>query len=386
MPGHLDAAHLDGPPEALLAAGAEPHLFEHGSTSLTTEPNPAYHLDTAPEIHTAPPPVVTASYVSPQSLMLSFCNSSTAISPLTTWYNGASYNPAFESLSTANNISFIAEAPIQDQYPWDSEIDLGIGPITAQHIEAPSQDRDHTYTPPAAQPIDIGPHSPPALESITSPVHKRAWPTAPGNAALSVEPQARRVTNKTKDQGPLDAGQAFICPFVFHDARKYRGCLKRELRRIRDVKQHLRRYHRQPPYCGRCKVVFSDRAEADLHAQQQQGHSLCPHLLDLSPPDGVTETDNDWMKKYPQGADKNNEVAQWNTVWDNLFPQRRDAKPPSPFKDEHLSEELMALFVFSQTPYFLQTLEANPLLQPDDIGVGLFIVERLVEAFKWVAM
>lgn len=142
------------------------------------------------------------------------------------------------------------------------------------------------------------------------------------------------------------------CPFVWYDPVAYRKCLQYELERIRDVKQHLRRKHMKPLFCGRCKVVFADEAGLKKHSEQPQH---CEVRV-VKEPDGITTGQRECLADYPK--DRNDVVAQWNTIWNVVFPSHPDLRPHSPFTDESRPEAIASLVAFFQK-------ELRPILMRD---------------------
>ncbi|KXH34410.1 hypothetical protein CSIM01_00321 [Colletotrichum simmondsii] len=60
------------------------------------------------------------------------------------------------------------------------------------------------------------------------------------------------------------------CPFYKEDPLKHLQCLRIELKRIKDVKQHLNRKHRQPSYyCPTCWMIFDEPTDRDIHISQR---------------------------------------------------------------------------------------------------------------------
>lgn len=69
----------------------------------------------------------------------------------------------------------------------------------------------------------------------------------------------KKRNQSTKQSAML---QVFLaCPFAKKNPVKYRGCYGYVLRRIKDVKQHIQRWHQLPIYCGRCQEVFKSEED-----------------------------------------------------------------------------------------------------------------------------
>jgi len=125
----------------------------------------------------------------------------------------------------------------------------------------------------------------------------------------------------------------FACVFFKKDPVRYHSCGKAGQKRIRDVKQHLRRKHFNPFYCSRCWVTFISERERDEHTRAQD--------CDLQP-----EPVRDQLS-FDQSIALNKKVnskatpsMQWFSVWDICFPGH--PRPKSPFIDPELSEQLSA--------------------------------------------
>lgn len=106
----------------------------------------------------------------------------------------------------------------------------------------------------------------------------------------------------------------FACPFYKEDPLKHLQCLRIELKRIKDVKQHLNRKHRQPSYyCPTCWMVFDQPTDRDIHISQR-GCSL----QDQVNYEGISE---DQSRQLTRKVDRRlSEEQQWFSVWDIVFP------------------------------------------------------------------
>lgn len=157
-----------------------------------------------------------------------------------------------------------------------------------------------------------------------------------GNGNLSVvhhSPRGRRL---------------LICPYARLDSIRYHKCLALKLDRISYVKQHLRRCHTQPVFCPCCKKIFSDRKESvneTAFRNHRDAVGGCEERM-VEEPEGLTTRQIERMKAYPKH--KNDEVVQWQAIWDIVFPDLACPKPASPFIDGDRSEETNSLVIFLQ--------------------------------------
>ncbi|KAK3380902.1 hypothetical protein B0H63DRAFT_560718 [Podospora didyma] len=138
----------------------------------------------------------------------------------------------------------------------------------------------------------------------------------------------------------------FACPFWKHDSNQWRDCFGYKLKRIRDVKQHLRRIHGQCCHCARCGQEFISNDQLDLH------------LVSIQPCD-VRPFRRKWLssaQKEELGTRYPNLTAeqQWYEVWNVVFPDQ--PKPDSPYIDSQLSEDLSSFveFFLAQGPDIIQ--------------------------------
>lgn len=133
-------------------------------------------------------------------------------------------------------------------------------------------------------------------------------------------------TEKTRSQ--------FACPFQKLDSHKHHECLKYELNRIKDVKQHVYRRHKQPDYyCARCFAVFKTADARDEHARSKD----CDNLEDPGF-EGISEDQKNRLNKSSsRGLDPQD---QWFEMWDIIFP---DVPRPSSAWVGSYMEEMVPL-------------------------------------------
>lgn len=139
-------------------------------------------------------------------------------------------------------------------------------------------------------------------------------------------------TTASKRRRTSDRKVTFACPYTKKDPMSYRDCYKYTLSRIRDVKQHLARCHRNPPYCPRCMDSFETEEERDDHIRV----FTCPSRPSFKR-DGITESQRLQLSK--KSASNTSPEAQWFAVFDILFPEH-NPRPQSPYIDSELLQDI----------------------------------------------
>ncbi|KAK2769369.1 hypothetical protein CKAH01_00976 [Colletotrichum kahawae] len=125
------------------------------------------------------------------------------------------------------------------------------------------------------------------------------------------------------------------CPFYKSDRDKYQDCLRLQLKRIKDVKQHISRRDMQVPYCPSCGLDFDTQEERIRHSRLQQ----C-QIRDFPRPDGITCPQRD--KISSTRARRNQGLSsQWFAVWDLLFPDK--PQPASAYVEHPVREAMESL-------------------------------------------
>lgn len=253
------------------------------------------------------------------------------------------------------------------------------GSVTGVQIAALHQDRDEVLMSLASRSTstptkgDLAP---------TNSANGTKRPRAP-SPSTSARPMRAKSSRKVKSRrSPTEAvehknGRIFTCPFVWSDAVRHRSCLKLKLKRIRDVKQHLRRAHSQPYFCPRCKAVFKGGADSLEYQKHAMSEVRCPLQDQGEIPDGVTDSQFQSMGKSQQDLTK-----QWNHIWDIIFPNAAEARPASPFLDQRFSEEIKALVVFIQTQG-PRVLTANFRLTDRNVELVLLYIQSVIDA--WIS-
>lgn len=119
-----------------------------------------------------------------------------------------------------------------------------------------------------------------------------------------------------------DAKTHFLaCPFYKRHPREHQECSKYVLKRLKDVKQHLKRHHGPPEfYCARCYLVFAGASGRDDHARRATCRVRAPPpppARAASGPGIPAETMHALLQQY--GARGKSTEAQWFDLWDGLF-------------------------------------------------------------------
>lgn len=168
------------------------------------------------------------------------------------------------------------------------------------------------------------------------------------NAKATVKSRKRTVTDafstyqletdgvraKQKAKIDTDSGEKtriqLACPFQKLDSHKHHDCLKYALHRIKDVKQHIYRRHRQPDYyCARCFEIFKAADVRDEHARSN-------HCKNLPDPgfEGISEDQKIRLNKSSsRGLDPQ---EQWFEMWDIIFPGK--PRPSSAWVGSYMEE------------------------------------------------
>lgn len=162
--------------------------------------------------------------------------------------------------------------------------------------------------------------------------HQTAFPDATNPKLDDSDLLAARQRTHDGDDARI---KLLACPFHKKDRHKYPICLSYQLRRIKDVKQHINRKHHQPAlYCSRCFKVFHTTDSRDSHTRlancEVRAHAQF---------DGITEQQRKALAQYPSRGKSIED--QWYDMWDTIFPNER--RPKSVYVGDYL-EETLALF------------------------------------------
>lgn len=118
------------------------------------------------------------------------------------------------------------------------------------------------------------------------------------------------------------SGLSFACPFAKEYTARYFNCNFHKLARIKDVKQHLQRNHKQPQNCPICRMQFSTEGGKDQHIRERG----CQES-DQPAPDGITNEQSTELKRR---VNSRLPKDQWYEVFWIVFPNAQ-IKPSSPF-------------------------------------------------------
>lgn len=198
-----------------------------------------------------------------------------------------------------------------------------------------------------ASTVDAVPPSSSHPNQSTAPERSRKRTPTQGNSSKQGSPKRAKVSSDEASQTRKDEKRLLACPFWKKDPIRHRNCF-RGVKRIRDVKQHLRRNHTQPVFCRRCGTEFGNE-EAAL-SEHLRAADLC-EIRYFQDPDGVTVLHEKALKRHSdRGA---NEAAQWYAIWDHLFLSGQSGglppppRPSSPYVDNDLSEDMSSFREFS---------------------------------------
>ncbi|KAG8158115.1 hypothetical protein KVR01_011876 [Diaporthe batatas] len=183
---------------------------------------------------------------------------------------------------------------------------------------------------------------------------------------------SQTTVTSNKRRRTSDRQLTFACPYTKKDPMSYRDCYRYKLSRIRDVKQHLDRCHRNPPYCPRCRDTFRTEEERDEHIREVSC-SVRPAMM-LG---GITEAQKAQLRK--KSASNISVEAQWFVVFDILFPGH-DPRPQSPYVDTDLLQDITLYqdYLTSHGPRIL----SDVLTQRGAITWNLPNEERDLAAFQ----
>lgn len=198
---------------------------------------------------------------------------------------------------------------------------------------------------------------------------KRPWAAAfPEDPAEPAGPKksARTSGGDKEDQRPL------ACPFQKRFPLKHQKCLKYELHRVKDVKQHIFRCHMQPDYyCARCYVVFDSSAQRDEHTRL----ATCD-VQPIPAFEGISVRQRVDLRRL-----SNRQLSvedQWLEIWKMLFPA--EPKPQSSYRGtqlEQMAPLLRDLWKSKRSDILTQMLPqdraAETMIQP--------LVEEVMKAF-----
>jgi len=123
------------------------------------------------------------------------------------------------------------------------------------------------------------------------------------------------------------------CPFHKKSPLVYSKCQKAELKEVKNVKQHLRRYHSKQILCPRCDKEFDTQTDCDNHLKNRKVCKICP-LETRRSNEGIDLSQTLELARREPGAITKEQ--RWYAVWGIVFP---GVKPPSsPYLESELVE------------------------------------------------
>ncbi|KAK0631230.1 hypothetical protein B0T14DRAFT_489833 [Immersiella caudata] len=143
-----------------------------------------------------------------------------------------------------------------------------------------------------------------------------------------------------------DTTALLACPFWKHDRGLFTECSRYKLKRIRDVKQHLKRKHSDRFHCERCGF---DCRTVELSESHCQSSTCIPGRYRRR---WLSKTQRRLLTRRCRGSPE----KQWYAMWDIIFP--RETPPDSPFvaDPEFLCEHMSSFrdFLETQGPEIVQ--------------------------------
>ncbi|WYZ40799.1 hypothetical protein EsH8_IV_001140 [Colletotrichum jinshuiense] len=164
---------------------------------------------------------------------------------------------------------------------------------------------------------------------------KRSGNIHNAGAAHSVRKRTKPLHHSDEELG---LSPRFACPFFKFDRVKHLNCLHFQLKRVKDVKQHIFRKHSF--HCPRCFKIFPDcqKCEEHMKAETCQPNDFSQEKEEAQR-DSISEDQKlQLSSRTNSGRD---ECEQWFTVWSILFPEK--IKPFSPYLGSELEEVIMTV-------------------------------------------
>lgn len=279
---------------------------------------------------------------------------------------------------------------IEDQAQGFESVAAGGGPRCNDATFHPSvavsrdelENRLLSFHPAGAE--DSDPESSSTCSSTSTPTADRIIPRSSdkqpwdGGQKRSTRTRKRRVKrSKISSEHTLPhlrasspESQGFAYPFWKKNPLRHRKCFKLEgYKRIRDVKQHLRRKHLMPVHCKRCGMQFKIEDDLNKHLQ-----AVAPcQRGDFKEPEGITGRQKDLLAKHT--ARNGGVIAQWANIWDIVFPNIEEKKPDSPYVYTDQSEDLSSFIEFIQ-------YQGRPV--PETTSETMFIVDPVIEVINQI--
>lgn len=152
------------------------------------------------------------------------------------------------------------------------------------------------------------------------------------------EPRVEQTNDK------IGQSRLLACPFQKSDPQKHQECLKYELHRIKDVKQHIYRRHRQPDYyCAKCFYVFETAENRDEHARR----SDCETREGPTLPQFEGISDRQKKQLNEKSCRTMDMKEQWYQMWEIVFPGQ--PRPRTVYLGSYLEETVPLLRILWAT-------------------------------------
>lgn len=170
--------------------------------------------------------------------------------------------------------------------------------------------------------------------------HQAAFPDA-GHPNNSSGGDSRSPAVRPKIQETDDSTTARLaCPYFKKDLHAYHVCISYQLKRIKDVRQHIIRKHSFPDfYCGSCNGTYQTANDFEGHqsyCRSTQRNNLGPNINAIT---GYQRCQLTTCKNGRRSIEQ-----QWYDIWDIIFPG--EARPRSVYVGSYLEEIMPMLRVF----------------------------------------
>ncbi|OTA92612.1 hypothetical protein M434DRAFT_387044 [Hypoxylon sp. CO27-5] len=142
------------------------------------------------------------------------------------------------------------------------------------------------------------------------------------------------------------SGPHWACPFYLHNRQENWRCLGFRLKRIGDVRQHIRRKHVVPIHCPICGAEF---ANENLRIEHINASYCQQHLFNLP---GATVDQIVAMKRAADDGNASTDVERWFEIWRILFPGIPE--PESPYVPSGLSAGTCLISLYRHSTRFQQ--------------------------------
>ncbi|KAK3690267.1 hypothetical protein B0T22DRAFT_481446 [Podospora appendiculata] len=142
---------------------------------------------------------------------------------------------------------------------------------------------------------------------------------------LDTREGGKRCDNNTpRGSSPEDTGRTplLACPYFRSNPLRYHDCQHMKLRRIKDVKQHISRRHKDPRYRCSCSQDTSHKLPSGAFSRSKTGRRRCGLY---NGPDTATMLSAEQRKLLSHHYTSRNKSieSQWYHIWDIIFPRTR---------------------------------------------------------------